>query len=105
MRLVSVMINLVNLFIGTVLTILGLRFVLRLFGASDSAAFVSWIYEMSATLLQPFRGIFPTQTFENNVVLEFSTLFAMIVYGLLGMLLIATIAALTPAPAPAKKRK
>jgi len=86
-----------------VLAILGLRFVLRLFGASETAGFVSWVYEMSAVLLEPFRGIFPTQTFENQFVFEFSTLFAMIVYGLLGLLLASAVAALTPATASKKK--
>jgi uncharacterized protein YggT (Ycf19 family) len=103
MRLISLTTNLINLFVGTVLAILGLRFVLRLFGASETAGFVSWVYEMSAVLLEPFRGIFPTQTFENQFVFEFSTLFAMIVYGLLGLLLASAVAALTPATASKKK--
>ncbi len=104
MRLVQVTTNLINVFVGAVLAALGLRFVLRLFGANEQATFVSWVYETSAVLLEPFRGIFPTQTFENNVVLELTTLFAMIVYAVIGMLLIAAVDALTPA-AETKKRK
>ena len=47
-------------------------------------------------LLEPLRGISPTQTFDNNFVLDLSTVFAMIVYALLGMLLIAVVSALNP---------
>ncbi len=105
MRLIDLTTNLVNVFVGAVLTVLGLRFVLRLFAANQDVTFVSWVYETSAVLLEPFRGIFPTQTFENNVVLELSTLFAMIVYALIGMLLIAAINALAPAETTTTTRK
>lgn len=96
MRIADITTGLINLFVGAVITVLGLRFLLRLFAANESVTFVSWIYETSAALLEPFRGIFPTQTFENNIVLELSTLFAIIVYALLGMLLLAAVDVLTP---------
>jgi uncharacterized protein YggT (Ycf19 family) len=92
----EITLNLVNLFVGAVLAILGIRFLLRLFGANEANTFVSWVYEMSGALLTPFRGIFPTQVFENQYVLEFSTLFAMLVYGLLGLLIVWLVSALTP---------
>lgn len=104
MRLVHITTNLINVFVAAVLAALGLRFVLRLFGANESATFVSWLYETSAVLLEPFRGVFPPQTYENNVVLELTTVFAMIVYALVGMLLIAAVQALAPA-ATGKKKK
>ena len=104
MRLVHLTTNLINVFVSAALAVLGLRFVLRLFGANETATFVSWLYETSAVLLAPFRGIFPAQTLENNVVLELSTIFAMIVYGLLGMLLVAAVQALTPATSGKKKK-
>ncbi len=88
--------NLVNIFVGAVETILGLRFILRLFGANPDNGFVSWVYEMSGTLLEPFRGVFPTKVFENDIVIDFTTLFAMLVYALVGMLVVWIIAALTP---------
>ncbi len=104
MRLVHITTNLINVFVAAVLAVLGLRFVLRLFGANESATFVSWLYETSAVLLEPFRGIFPPQTFENNVVLELTTVFAMIVYALAGMLLIAAVQVLTPATTGKNKK-
>ena len=91
--------NLLNFFLGAVEAILGLRFILKLFGASAGNAFVSWVYEMSDVLLEPFRGIFSNRVFENRYVFEFSTLFAMLMYAIIGLLLLWLIAAITPEPA------
>lgn len=88
--------NLLNVFLAAVEVILGLRFVLRLFGADATNGFVGWIYEMSAVLLEPFRGIFPARVFENQYILEFNTLFAMLMYAIIGMILMWLMAALTP---------
>lgn len=90
-----VAVSLLNFFTGVVEGFLGLRFLLKLFGANPDAGFVSWVYEMSGVLLEPFRGIFPTKVFENQYVLEFSTLFAMMVYALFALLLMAVISAVT----------
>ena len=96
MRIRDIAVNLLNLFLAAVGVILGLRFVLKLFGANADNGFVSWVYEMSGVLLEPFRGIFPARVFENQYVLEFSTLFALIMYAILGLLLIWVIAVITP---------
>ncbi len=96
MRVRELLANLINVFTGIVETFLALRFVLKLFGANPNSGFVNWVYEMSGALLEPFRGIFPTKVFENNYVLEFSTLFAMLIYSLFAFLLIAVVDALTP---------
>jgi uncharacterized protein YggT (Ycf19 family) len=101
-------VSLLNFFTTIVLGLLGLRFFLRLFGANESVAFVSWVYETSAVLLQPFRGIFPTTTFENEFVLELSTIFAMIVYAILALVLLWLINLVAPEPVeerPAPKRR
>lgn len=105
MRLREVAVNLLNVFVVAVEGFLGLRFILKLFGANAENGFVDWIYEMSAVLLEPFRGIFPTQVFENQYVLEFSTLFAMLMYALLALLVVAVIDAVAPATTATKKRR
>lgn len=106
MRLIRITNNLINLFVSAVMAVLGVRFVLRLFGANESATFVSWVYETSAVLLAPFRGIFTPQTFENNLVLELTTIFAMIVYAVVGLLLASAVTALSPAAEkPSNKSK
>jgi uncharacterized protein YggT (Ycf19 family) len=97
--------NLVNLFTGIVTIFLGLRFILKLFGANDANDFVGWVYDMSAVLLEPFRGIFPVEVIERQYVLEFSTLFAMVIYAILGMLLLALVVAVTPDTATTTKKK
>lgn len=100
MRLRYLAINLINLFTGIVEGFLGLRLLLKLFGANPNNAFVSWIFDMSSVLLQPFRGIFPTKVFENRYVLEFSTVFAMLMYSILALVLVAVVNAVAPvAPA------
>ncbi len=96
--------NLLNVFVVLVESFLGLRFVFKLFGANASNSFVSWIYDMSGALLEPFRGIFPTKVFESTYVFEFSTLFAMLIYAVAALLVAALINAVA-APVKTSKRK
>ncbi|MRH42127.1 hypothetical protein GH741_05485 [Aquibacillus halophilus] len=79
-----IIIHLINIVIGIAQLILGLRIVLRLFGANETAPFVRWIYETSAPLLYPFEGIFPTANLDGTFVIEFSALFATIIYTIVG---------------------
>ncbi len=97
LRVVDVVFSIVSIF-------LMLRLVLKLFGANESVGFVSWVYEMTAVLLEPFRGIFPTTTYENQYVLEFSTLFALLAYGIAYFLIVALLNALTPTTTTAPPR-
>jgi hypothetical protein len=74
---------------------LGLRFILKLFGANAGNDLVNWVYETSGAVLDPFRGIFPTQVFKSTFVIEFSTIFAMIIYAIIAMLLVYIIELIT----------
>ena len=67
--------------------LLGFRVILKFFGANPHASFVEWVYKTSQPLLKPFEGMFPTPVIEGNFVIEFSTLFALIVYGTAAYLL------------------
>lgn len=91
-RIPTVLTGFINLFLWVVEIFLGLRFILRLFGANQSAPFVQFIYNSSTPLLEPFRGIFPIQVIEPGMVVEFSTLFAIIIYALFAYLLMELIA-------------
>lgn len=68
--------------------ILGLGFVLQLFGASQEAGFVRWVYRSMERAMEPFRGIFPSVDLtssangQHNAVLDTSVLFAMLVYAI-----------------------
>jgi YggT family protein len=91
----------VNFMLAIIGSLLGLRFLLKLFGANSSNSFVNWIYESSAEILGPFRNIFPNPNLDGFVI-EFSTIFALFVYGLIGMLAFYAIDALT---LPQKKKR
>lgn len=88
--------GLINFFVAISELFLGLRVILRLFGANPDVAFVQWIYHSSDVLLQPFRGIFPTQVIAPDHVIDFSALFAMVVYGLIGLAFLALVRYLIP---------
>lgn len=85
----------VNLMLAIVGVILGLRFILRLFGADGGNDFVNWIYETSGEILGPFRGIFPSANLDGFVI-DFTAIFALVVYSLIGMLAFYLIEMLTP---------
>jgi len=70
--------------IGIIETLLGIRFFLKVLGASEQAPFVQWIYSTSAAFLEPFWGMFPTLSLGRYFVIELSTMFAMFVYALFG---------------------
>jgi uncharacterized protein YggT (Ycf19 family) len=59
------------------------RVILKLLAANPEAAFVRFIYTVSAPLVAPFQGIFPTPATQSSV-LELSSLVAIAVYALIG---------------------
>lgn len=75
-----------NVVFGLVEGVLGLRIILKLFNASPIAPFVNWIYSISQPLLAPFVGMFPSPFLRRGGVLEFSSLFALLVYAIIGNL-------------------
>ena len=77
------------------LIILLLAFVLQLFGASPTAAFVEWVYRSASRTMAPFRGMFEPVPLSGQSVLDTSLLFAMIIYGLAALALRAAIDWLT----------
>ena len=97
MSLEYILKGIVNFMLAIVGFFLGLRFILKLFGANADNGFVNWIYENSAEILGPFRNVFPAANLDGFVI-EFSTIFALLVYGLIGMLAFYLIELLTPTP-------
>lgn len=73
-----------NIVFGIVEGVIGLRVILKLFGANPIAPFVSWIYAVSQPLLAPFFGMFPTPLLRRGGTIEFSALFALLIYAFLG---------------------
>ena len=101
MKITELLRGLVNLIVGIVVTILGLRFLLRLFNANANNEFVSWIYDSSAEIMGPFRGVFPVSNVEGSVI-DFPALFAILVYLLIAFFVVYIINTLDVA---SKKRK
>ncbi|MET0665450.1 MAG: hypothetical protein ABW008_07810 [Acidimicrobiales bacterium] len=85
LRLARVLLWLVDAYLLLEVIVLPLAFFLLLFNASTDADFTQWVYERADRALEPFRGIFPSATVDNGSVLDFTVLFAIIVYGILAM--------------------
>lgn len=99
------LIGLIDLFVGLAEIVLGLRVLFRLFAAIGNVQFVQWVYNASDTLLEPIRGVFPVGHIGNGHVLDFTALFGMLVYALLGVVLVAILRVLTPSRATSKVKK
>ncbi len=80
--------------VAVIVTLIAIRFVLKMLAASQQAEFVAFIYGVSAPLVAPFRGIFP-DTAQGFNVFEASSLVAIAIYLLIGWGIAALIRLLT----------
>jgi uncharacterized protein YggT (Ycf19 family) len=64
---------------GFVAAIIAIRFVLELLGASQGAAFTTFVYSITAPLVAPFQGIFPTPA-RNGYLFDGAALLAIVIY-------------------------
>jgi uncharacterized protein YggT (Ycf19 family) len=94
-RIARILTYLVYAFVLITLVILVLGFFLLLFGANPDAPFSEWAYRSLDRVMAPFRGIFESVQLNGESVLDTSVLFAMIVYGIVGIALSALIHWLT----------
>lgn len=79
--------GIINVVFGIILTLLALRFVLRLLGANPANGFASFVYDLSQPLVAPFFGLFRTQAELSTARFELATLIAILVYGLVAGIL------------------
>lgn len=70
------------LVLGIVEIIIGLRVLLLLIGANPESPFAAFIYNLSAIFLLPFAGLVGAPA-AGGMVLEISSIIAMLVYALL----------------------
>ena len=78
--------NAVWYILGVIEILIGLRFVLKIFGANPNSGFVDFIYNITGILTGPFDNIFgvsSAQTGEVRSVFEPSIIVAAIVYALI----------------------
>jgi len=90
-RIARALTFLVYTFVIVALIILLLGFVLELFGANPDAPFAQWLYRGLKRVMAPFRGLFEPVELDGRSVLDISILFAMLVYGIVGLALHAFI--------------
>jgi len=83
------------LILGVVEALLITRVILKLLAANPSSSFVRFVYNISALLVAPFQGIFPSPATQNSV-LELSSLVAIAVYALIAWGIVRLIAILGP---------
>ena len=84
-RIARALLWLVYAWVVVTVVLLFLAFLLQLFGANPTAGFVQWVYRSTQRAMAPFRGIFEPVPLSDQSVLDTSILFAMIVYGFVGM--------------------
>ncbi len=75
--------QLIWLLLGILEGMLALRVLLKLIAANPGSPIAAMIYAITGLFLVPFRGLTPTPA-AGGMVLEISTLFAMLIYGLIG---------------------
>jgi len=75
--------QLVWLFLGILEALLGLRFFLKLIAANPASPIAVFIYGFTGLFLLPFAGLTGTPQ-AGGMILEFSTVIAMLVYALIG---------------------
>jgi hypothetical protein len=75
--------QLIWLALGILETMIALRFVLKLIAANPDSPIVGFIYGFTNLFLFPFTGM-TAQPSAGGMVLELSSLFAMVIYGLIG---------------------
>jgi len=74
--------QLIWLFLGILEAFLTLRFVLKLIAANPASPIAAFIYGFTDLFLWPFAGLTATPS-AGGMVLELSTMVAMVVYGLI----------------------
>jgi uncharacterized protein YggT (Ycf19 family) len=94
-RIARALTYLVYAFVIVALIVLLLGFFLQLFGANPDAPFAEWLYRGLRRVMAPFRGLFEPVALDGRSVLDVSILFAMLVYGIVGLALHAFIGWLT----------
>jgi uncharacterized protein YggT (Ycf19 family) len=76
-----------------VTTLIAIRFLLKLFGASLQSGFVAFLYGITDPLVAPFRAIFPNTA--QGSTLEVSSLVAIVIYALVGYGIVSVVKLMT----------
>ena len=83
--------------LGILEILLAIRFVFKLIAANPNSGFAQFIYNITGPFLAPFAGLTATPA-TGGVVLEVTTLIAMVVYALFVWIVVALLQALLDRP-------
>jgi len=82
--------QLIWLFLGILEALIALRIGLKLIGANPESPIVALIYGLTYLFLFPFQGMVATPS-AGSIVLELSSLFAMLIYALIAWVIERTV--------------
>lgn len=94
MTLYRVTTAIIDFVITLIAALLGLRIILHLFGANADNQIVKAIYSVSQPLVLPFANIFPSLELEQGYVLEFATVFALVLYAVVAHIIVTLVRAI-----------
>jgi uncharacterized membrane protein len=83
--------------LGIMEILFAIRFVLKLIAANPNSGFAQFIYGITGPFLAPFAGLTATPS-SSGVVLEITTLIAMVIYALFVWIVLAVLQVLTDRP-------
>ncbi|MBI4100004.1 YggT family protein [Candidatus Microgenomates bacterium] len=87
----AILLSILDVVMGIVAFLVGLRFLFRLAAANPATPFVAWIYQASAAIMTPFAGIFPNQSLGSGAVLDSTAFVSLLFYALIFYLLRAAV--------------
>jgi hypothetical protein len=90
-----VLINIIEVILAIITFFIGMRVILKFFGANSATPFVNWIYNISGQLIYPFSGIFPDLSLGGGIMFDVVALISLLAYSLLAYLIIMVISAAT----------
>jgi hypothetical protein len=91
----SILLLILNILSTIVGITVGLRCILRLVGASQSAPLITWINNTSDVFLYPFRGIFQDIFLGDSSRIDITAIFGLIIYAILFSVIYKIIYSLT----------
>lgn len=94
MRSARLFFTITEVIFNAIALLLGLRILLKFFGANTNTPFVNWTYETTQPLLAPFLGIFPNPRLTGGFLIEVSAIFALVVYMMLGYVVLSVVESL-----------
>jgi len=93
----NVVYYLLNLWLAVVTFFLGFRIVFQLFAANSGTPFVAWIYDVSAAIMSPFAGIFPSLQLAGRSNLDTVAISSLFAYAMVNWVILAIVDSATAA--------